>query len=290
MTRSLTARRPERAGDPGGTEQVPRTLDDVRGWLRPADAFLIDWLLDRQTRLGQRGDLVELGVFHGKSAIHIGYHIADGERMVVCDLFDQAGTSTALRPGARGFYKDLSQRLFERNYLVFHKSLPVVVQGPSGGILAHVEPGTCRLVHIDASHLYEHVRVDARSARTMLGEDGIVVFDDYRTAHAPGTAAAVWEAMANDGLRVICLTDNKFYGTWGDADTVRKDLVAALVGSSAYRVDVEPVMGQQLARLVPKPDPDAPGGQPRRRPRWWRRAAVAVLPPLVTNSLRRIVR
>jgi hypothetical protein len=289
MTRSVTARGRARSGGPDRAVRAPRTLDDVRGWLRPADAFLMGWLLDRQTRLGQRGDLVELGVFHGKSAIHLGYHVAGGERLVVCDLFEQAGTSEALRPGARGFYKDLSQRVFERNYLAFHKTLPVVVQGPSGGILAHVAPATCRFVHVDASHLYEHVRTDVRSARTMLCEDGIVVFDDYRTAHTPGTAAAVWEAMANDGLRVICLTDNKFYGTWGDADAVRKDLVTALAGSRGYRVDVEPVMGQQLARLIPKAGPVTAGGQPARRPRW-RRVAVAVLPPLVTSSLRRMTR
>lgn len=287
MTSSATTSRPAGTGDPDGVDPAPRTIEDVRGWLRPADAFLMGWLLERQVRLGQGGDLVELGVFHGKSAIHIGYHIADGERLVVCDLFEQAGTSAALRPGARGFYKELSQQIFERNYLVFHKTLPVVVQGPSETILAHVGPGTCRFVHIDASHLYEHVRTDTRSARTMLGEDGIVVFDDYRTAHTPGTAAAVWEAMANDGLRVICLTDNKFYGTWGNADAVRKDLVRSLAGSEEYRVDVEPVMGQQLARLISKPAPVA-ATRPR-RPRW-RRVAVAVLPPLVTNTLRRRTR
>lgn len=286
MTSSATTSRPAGTGDPDGVDPAPRTIEDVRGWLRPADAFLMGWLLERQVRLGQGGDLVELGVFHGKSAIHIGYHIADGERLVVCDLFEQAGTSAALRPGARGFYKELSQQIFERNYLVFHKTLPVVVQGPSETILAHVGPGTCRFVHIDASHLYEHVRTDTRSARTMLGEDGIVVFDDYRTAHTPGTAAAVWEAMANDGLRVICLTDNKFYGTWGNADAARKDLVKSLAGSEAYRVDVEPVMGQQLARLIPKPAPVLPVTA---RPRW-RRVAVAVLPPLVTNTLRRRTR
>jgi hypothetical protein len=267
-------------GRVNGAPPPPRSLDDVRGWLKPADAFLMAWLLDRQTRLGQRGDVVELGVYHGKSAIVIGYHLVEGERFVVCDLFDQVSTETTERADIHS-YKGLTQAIFESNYLAFHGMLPVIVQGLSSEIVNHVPSDSCRFVHVDASHFYEHVRIDIGSARSILREDGIVVFDDYRSAHTPGTAAAVWEAMVNDGLQVVCVTDNKFYGTWGDASPVRQELVAELTTGQEYQVGVQSVMGQQLVRVTPKLGKGAAV-----RPRW-RRVAAALLPPVVAGTIRR---
>ena len=269
---------------PGTTDGIvvpPRSLDEVRGWLKPADAFLMGWLLDRQNRLGQRGDVVELGVFHGKSAIVIGHHLAEGDRFVVCDLFDQVATETRARADTWS-YKGLTQTAFETNYLAFHETLPEIVQGLSSGIVDHVAPASCRFVHVDASHFYEHVRVDIASARSILGQDGVVVFDDYRSAHTPGTAAAVWEAMANDGLRVICVTDNKFYGTWGDAAAIRDDLAAELATSGEYRFGMQSVMGQQLGRVTQKVVERVPVERPV-----WRRVAVALVPPILLAPIRR---
>src|SRR4029453_12160203 len=40
-----------------------------------------------------------------------------------------------------------------------------------------------------------------------------------------GGAAAVWTAVADGGLRPICITGNKFYGTWGDPGPVQDELV-----------------------------------------------------------------
>jgi hypothetical protein len=71
-------------------------------------------------------------------------------------------------------------------------------------------------VHIDASHLYEHVREDIAAARQLLGPDGVVVFGDIRTAHAPGVAAAVWEEVTLGSLNVLVVGEVKLYGTWSD--------------------------------------------------------------------------
>lgn len=301
----------------------PRKLDDVPGWFRHTDKLLFEWLLSWQTRVGQVGDLLELGVYEGKSAIHMGQFLADGEKFTVCDLFDLAGGDQTIRPGARKRYKDLTREKFERNYLAFHEGLPIVVQGRTAIIVDHVAPNSCRFTHIDASHMYEHVRGDLLSARKLLQPDGIVVFDDYRTEHCPGTAAAVWEAMATEGLRVICVSANKFYGTWGDPDTIQKDLIEMIAGRDDHRCDLQSVMGQRLVRVVHIPkngrgsaplkisDGDTKqllaqteqmlrvaqqvlkkvnGKQSPRPQNGWRRLAVAVLPPVMTDTIRRIRR
>jgi SAM-dependent methyltransferase len=323
-TRNAT---PTQPGKPGGSVPVdaPRTLDDVPGWLNITDQLLFEWLLSRRTGTGSRGDLLEIGVFQGRSAIHMGRFRRPGDKFTVCDLFDLARDEETIRPGARKAYSDLTQQIFERNYLAFHDMLPVIVRGRSDIIVDHVAAASCRFVHIDGSHMYEHVRGDLESARKLMRPDGIIVFDDYRTEHTPGTAGAVWEAMATNGLRVICVTAHKFYGTWDDPTELQDELIAWIAGRTDHRCDLQNVMGQRLVRVVrPAKKPAAAtagetdaqkllaqsrqalrtahdmlaklsGGDANRAGgraapvvrQGWRRAAVRLLPPIITDSIRR---
>lgn len=263
---------------------APRRPDDVPGWLRLTDQLLFSWLL----RQDGRGDLLELGVFQGRSAIHMGRYLRAGETFTVCDLFDGARDEKTIRPGARRAYRDLTQEVFERNYLAFHARLPVIVRGLTSVITDHVPPASCRFIHIDASHMYHHVRADAAAARQLLLPDGVVVFDDYRTEHCPGTAAAVWEAMAVDGLKVVCVSANKFYGTWGDPTALQEAILERVAAREDHRVDVQMVMGQRLPRIVRLPKaPAATGGRITRQGSVLRRAAFALLPDPAIRTIRR---
>jgi hypothetical protein len=297
----------------------PRNLDDVPGWLRPTDKMLFEWFLTRPGAPG--GDLLEMGVFQGKTAIHIGSFLKPGETFTVCDLFDLARDDQTIRPGARSAYADLTQKTFEANYLAFHPQLPTIVRGRTDIITEHVAPGSCRFIHVDASHMYEHVHGDAASARMLAGPDAVVVFDDYRTEHCPGTAAAVWEAVAVGDLKIICVTANKFYGTWGDATAIQNQLQKALSQRGDYRLDIQQVLGQRLLRVIQMPNRGGPavakasadrvlaeaqqvlataqslvsqarlsrGGSNWRKARpGWRRAAAAILPPVATDTIRRL--
>ncbi|WHM41086.1 class I SAM-dependent methyltransferase [Streptomyces sp. BPTC-684] len=225
-------------------------LDEVEGWFFAADVFLFDWLLAHQRAQGICGDLLELGVYKGKSAILIGFHAADGERFTVCDLFDAGeapddSTATEMRV----YYPTLTRQVFEANYLRFHRRLPTVIQSSSSGITTHVPERSCRFVHIDASHLYHHVRVDIAAARQLLTEDGIVSLDDFRSPHTPGVAAATWEAVLTIGLKPVVLTENKLYGTWGSPNDVRDTLADRLATHPTLWGVTEDVAGHTLLRV-----------------------------------------
>ncbi|WP_141584739.1 class I SAM-dependent methyltransferase [Actinomadura sp. WMMA1423] len=227
----------------------PASLDDVKGWFPKIDQLLFTWLLERQERLGERGDLVELGSYLGKSAILMGRHLREGETFTVCDLFDGDAPDDSNQAEMRGSYSTLTRRAFESNYRAFHDRLPEIVQGPTSLILDHVQPETCRFVHVDASHLYEHVKADIEAAHVMLPAGGLIVCDDYRSEHTPGVAAAVWRSVALDGLRPICVTTQKLYGTWGDADAVQDDLLEWLAGREDAWHEVQQVAGRRLVRV-----------------------------------------
>ncbi|MEU1533281.1 class I SAM-dependent methyltransferase [Streptomyces fagopyri] len=296
------------------TIRPPRRLDDVPGWFPVLDQMLFKWFLDRQESAGTVGDLLEVGVYMGKSAIFLGGHLREGERYTVCDLFEGGAPDGANQAESTKSYSALTRQVFEENYLAFHDELPRVLPGPSSLVPAEVEPGSCRFVHIDASHLYEHVHGDIGAARDALLPGGIVVLDDFRSEHTPGVSIAAWEAVLNRGLRPICLSTQKLYGTWDDPGPVQEALLAAVRERDDCHLSVQHAAGHRIIRLKAKNmqappfpasrygtdgadeaetadssgRPSGPSGHSRpvaRRTRT-RRIAADLLPPVLTRALR----
>jgi len=264
------------AQTPEGPKPPYRQIDDIPGWFMRMDMEVFDQLL-RQTeaRLGG-GDLAELGVYLGKSAALVGWHQQPGETFTVVDLFEEEATAEENRAENEEQYAELSQEAFEKYYLTVHDTLPVVVRGPSASIVDHAAHGTHRFVHIDASHLYEHVVEDIAAARTLLKPGGVVVFDDYRAPHTPGVAAAVWQATTQD-LRPFAVTINKLYATFDDVEPWLDVLTAWLDEREFWRHEIQHVAGRPLLRVRrppkrsrPQTEASRPGPEPARK-RWWRR-------------------
>ena len=212
-------------------EQSVRSYRDIRGWFSRTDARLFRGILTSQGSTPP-GDLVEIGAFLGKSAVVIGEHVRPDERFVVIDLFGDMsllGESTdddENRAENKQSYPRLTRERFEANYLALHDELPVVVQAPSDRIMEHVEPGSVRFVHVDASHLYAPVAEDCRSVKKMLRPGGVAAFDDWRNMKCPGVAAAIWESVATDGLIPVATSPNKLYAVHAGADEVLESLRA----------------------------------------------------------------
>ncbi|HEY7483324.1 MAG TPA: class I SAM-dependent methyltransferase [Streptosporangiaceae bacterium] len=207
------------------SQPAPTNLDEIPGWFSWIDQQLFTWFLHRQERAETPGDLLELGAYLGKSAVLMGDHVRDDESFTVCDLFDSDPPDTANQTEMRRSYRTLTRDGFERNYLAFHDDLPTIVQAPTSEILDHVAARSCRFVHIDASHLYEHVDGDIEAAHDLLRPDGTLVCDDYREHHTPGVAAAVWHKVVEGALRPICGTPKKLYATWDDPRPIQDDLI-----------------------------------------------------------------
>lgn len=239
-------------GQDTGQLPQPQRLSDVKGWFHPVDQVLFDWVLSRQRDRAQPGDLLEVGAYLGKSAIFMGTYLRPDETFTVCDLFDSPAPDQANSAEMGRSYSTLTRRAFEANYRSFHDDLPQIVQEPSAGITAHVEPDSCRFVHVDGSHLYEHVHADIVAAQEVLGQDGIVVLDDFRAEHCPGVAAATWGAVASTGLKPLCITATKFYGTWGAYDAIHADLAAFLKGRDDMWHGAEEVAGLPMIRISGK--------------------------------------
>jgi hypothetical protein len=290
------------SGSSGSKAAAPATLEDVPGWFFAQDQALFGWFLERQNRRSVPGDLLDMGAYLGKSAILMGRYLAGGQRLTVCDLFDDATTDVDHGEEMAAYRSTLNRQAFERNYLAFHSDLPTIVQGLTTEIPNHVAAGSCRFVHVDASHLYVHVDADLQTARMVLHDQGIVACDDIRQPHTPGVAAAVWASVVCGDLRPICLSDSKLYGTWGDPGPVQRDLEEWLgtFGSGTFETQV--IAGTPVVRVA-RWDPPRVAVRSRtgvvsdrraasglsarsRAAALGKRVARELLPPVVTRALR----
>ncbi|MEU9075652.1 class I SAM-dependent methyltransferase [Kitasatospora sp. NPDC048538] len=230
----------------------PAVLDDVPGWFWDHDRHSFDWFMARQEKAGVTGDLLEMGAYLGRSAIVIGEHLQPGETFTVCDLFDSdAPDDENAAEMDISYRKSLTRSAFESNYLSFHERLPEIIQAPTSVLAGgRIPAGAFRFIHIDASHLYEHVVGDLQVARVALQDQGVVVLDDYRSQHTPGVAAATWGAVFNHGLKPIMLTECKFYGTWGDPEPFQRDLLDRVDLAAGCYLSTETLNGQQVLRMT----------------------------------------
>ncbi|MDH6706894.1 hypothetical protein P3T27_003621 [Kitasatospora sp. MAA19] len=230
----------------------PAGLEDVPGWFWDHDRHSFDWFMGRQEKAGVTGDLLEMGAYLGRSAIVVGEHLQPGETFTVCDLFDSdAPDDENAAEMDISYRKSLTRSAFETNYLSFHDELPEIIQAPTSVLAGgRIAAGAFRFIHIDASHLYEHVVGDLQVARVALQEQGVVVLDDYRSQHTPGVAAATWGAVFNHGLKPIMLTECKFYGTWGDPEPFQRDLLDRVDLAAGCYLSTETLNGQQVLRMT----------------------------------------
>jgi len=217
--------------------------DDIPGWFMPIDQAAFAWTLQFQNRTEPSADLLELGTYRGKAAVLMGQHLRPGEILTVCDLFDDVATHAAVDPTEQRFFRrDVPARAeFERNYRAFLPVLPKIVQDLTSTITQHLERHSVRFCHIDAGHTYQAVRDDIAAARTLVRPGGIVAFDDWRKARAPGVGAAMWEAVLTGDLRPVLSTEFKFYATWGDPEPLQAEIVRR-ASASGWATTGAPVM------------------------------------------------
>jgi hypothetical protein len=225
-----------------------KSIESIEGWFYPTDQMLFRWFLAEQTRHGQSGDLAEMGVAYGKSAVVIGDYVQANESFTVVDLFDAPAADEPNFVENSMSYDGLTQKIFEANYLRFHTTLPNVIRGFSATITEHAAAGTHRWVHVDASHQYEHVHADIASARRLLGDQGVLAIDDFRTQHTPGVAAAAWQAVLDEGFNLLIISESKMYGTWSSADRWREGLKSYLP-RSGLGWEEQYVAGQPVLRV-----------------------------------------
>lgn len=227
----------------------------VPGWFATEDQSLFAKIDAVQRRRDVRGDLLEIGVYQGRSAILLGYMARDDERLVVCDLFGQDATNEYSLNENAWAYPTLERGQFEENYLRWHGKLPDVISGPSSSLGGACTPRSFRFIHVDGSHMYPDVANDLLLSKELCNRpESVVAIDDIRSSHTPGVWAAAWEAVFTHGLVPLVVSPYKMYATWGDAaDQFAHDLRAELEADPTISVTEQPVGSATVLVVAPVP-------------------------------------
>lgn len=184
--------------------------ESVPGWFHRLDLNLFEMLLAAQPLEGVSGDLLEIGTYHGKSAIAMGYGKRDHEELIICDVF---GGDYGVDEEGMSAYDGLTVQEFQNQFHQWHSFLPRIYQCPSDGFDFGGEDKTdrYRFAHIDGGHAYSVVSEDIRGVTPYMNPLGFVVVDDFNTMHTPGVAAAAWGAVMEDRLYPFILSQAKMY-------------------------------------------------------------------------------
>ncbi len=152
----------------------------VEGWFLPEAAATWDALLERQRAEGVGGHILEIGVWHGKSAAMLGLHAEFGSELLI--LVDecvgpdvcQASLGDAGVPWGEGIHhlQVPSEEL---------AALPLM----QGGFQAF------RWIHVSGERTFGAVMGDLAIADRFLAKNGVVCVDDFFNRRYPQVREAV---------------------------------------------------------------------------------------------------
>lgn len=182
---------------------------EVEGWLSPTTALGMAELLWAQKRIGVAGNVAEIGIHHGKSALPLAIAMRPTETLFAIDVFEHQEFNAD--GSGRG-----DREIFERNLVRFAPGAKVSLICESSDRLRGREREFgllgLRFMSIDGGHTRALTLNDLEVADTCLSDAGICCLDDVFSPHWPGVVTGLFDFMARGGHLVpFCVFPNKLF-------------------------------------------------------------------------------
>ena len=171
---------------------------EVEGWFYPIDIIVMYGILN-VVQEKVFGDICEVGVAYGKSAIALSNFKRKNDNLYLYDIFPEHIFEKA-KSNIKNFGDD--EKLIWR------------IEDTTQIENAQFQ-NTLRLLHIDGCHEHSAVLSDLQFFSKYMSDAGIIVLDDFNDYEYPGVnSAAIEYSLAkynNKNWRVIAICDNKAY-------------------------------------------------------------------------------
>jgi Methyltransferase domain len=157
----------------------------IPGWFSPDAAILFTAYNQLLRESDLAGDVLEIGVYHGKSAVLLASFPGKERSFVAIDLFEDLQSFDADGAGAVGM-----KEAFLQNLRAYHGATPSlrVVAASSASLTARDVPGDFTFCHIDGDHSQKGTYADFDLCYQILRPGGIIAVDDYFNQMFPGVA------------------------------------------------------------------------------------------------------
>jgi hypothetical protein len=170
---------------------ITRRTRGIEGWFSAEAGALFGLVDEAQRGAGVDGDLFEIGVHHGRSAVLLSQLARRGERLGVCDLFGEQGQNVS--DSGSG-----DRATFEANMAELAAGFDRldVFAGASDRLTPEEIGGPYRLFHVDGGHLSEEALADLHLGAEVLDPRGAIVIDDPFSVAWPGVTEGILQFLA----------------------------------------------------------------------------------------------
>ena len=171
-------------------------LDEIEGMFTHFSMSVIDALLSFQKDTGVEGDMLEFGVFRGKSAALLGRHLNPSEHLTLVDISDYLDRRAIEPFGSAATLMVCGTEDFKKKYADYNR-----------------KRRSFRFIHIDASHNFRPTFRELSMADELLANDGIIAMDDYANLNYSQNIAAIFKYLftKKTDLMMFLLTNEKAY-------------------------------------------------------------------------------
>ena len=195
------------SGNPVVDRYIAEGYNTVRGMSSAFAATICGHMIRRQSELGIKGHIAEIGTFEGRFFIAMALGLADGERALGIDTFNWPNDGLL----------DLFHGHCARHGLAndHYTAIKGNVRDLSPDDITKAVGGPIRFWHVDGDHSREHITLDLDLALETLHPQGIIVLDDMLHPGYPTLLSTVLDYLARH--REMCVL----------AILDREDIVAA---------------------------------------------------------------
>lgn len=183
-------------------------FDRVRGMSSRFSATICGHIMRRQSEMGIRGGVAEIGTFEGRFFIAMALALSPGEHAYGFDLFSWPDDQVLDRLMASAARHGLTAERFTPRPFDTGTLTPEDFAGLTGG-------RPLRFIHIDGDHSPEALTHDLALAHHSLHPQGLICLDDMLHPGYPFLVVAVHDYLKRQpDMRLMCVID-------------REDIVAA---------------------------------------------------------------
>lgn len=196
-----------------------KKIRSISGWFSKEAAQLLALLDETQKKNNFTGDIFEIGVHHGKSALFLHRFLSTDEKMQVCDLFgDQKLNTSVSGSGDKAIFLKNIDRILGKSTIQIHEKL--------SNELTITEIGNSyRMFHVDGGHSFEEALADLTLAAQAVHPYGILILDDPFRSEWPGVTEAALEFLKQTpnfvplavGFNKLLLVRNQYHDLYSQA-------------------------------------------------------------------------
>lgn len=168
--------------------RIIRRTNNISGWFSAGAASVFAVINQIQKENNIEGNLFEIGVHHGKSAIFLAYlRNSQSELLGVCDIFENQHLNVSSSGTGD---KQIMMMNFRDNFVDSDNFLRVFTKS-SSQLELNETTSRCRIFHIDGGHSVEEATADLELAASALHPQGAIVIDDAFHPDWPGVTEAI---------------------------------------------------------------------------------------------------